>query len=193
MAFYAYLSVSAHTGYEAAGRSVAFLYRDYDTGILSLFVIHGVDRDSTQQVQVTAEVHFDLTGFPSGTTLNRSDDAGEFTQTSSTSYQGQWWFRYNTDGGVVSDIAFPSDWLIVIHPSWDYGLDEWVWVDDQNQFHSLDMDKDLYIEATRTQVSCRADCTLPRCGDGILDPGEVCDDGNQAGGDGCSADCTSMP
>ena len=28
------------------------------------------------------------------------------------------------------------------------------------------------------------------CGDGILDPGEECDDGNNVDGDGCSADCT---
>ncbi|MEC7522958.1 MAG: DUF4215 domain-containing protein [Myxococcota bacterium] len=27
------------------------------------------------------------------------------------------------------------------------------------------------------------------CGDGALDPGEVCDDGNAEGGDGCAADC----
>lgn len=31
----------------------------------------------------------------------------------------------------------------------------------------------------------------PRCGDGNLDPGEVCDDGNKVGGDGCSPDCLS--
>ena len=30
----------------------------------------------------------------------------------------------------------------------------------------------------------------PFCGDGALDPGETCDDGNTAGGDGCRADCT---
>ena len=28
-----------------------------------------------------------------------------------------------------------------------------------------------------------------RCADGVLDPGEQCDDGNTAGGDGCSAGC----
>lgn len=28
------------------------------------------------------------------------------------------------------------------------------------------------------------------CGDGTLDPGEECDDGNNVDGDGCSADCT---
>lgn len=30
------------------------------------------------------------------------------------------------------------------------------------------------------------------CGDGHLDPGEACDDGNTVGGDGCSADCRSV-
>ena len=30
----------------------------------------------------------------------------------------------------------------------------------------------------------------PECGDGILDPGEQCDDGNNVDGDGCQADCT---
>ncbi len=31
----------------------------------------------------------------------------------------------------------------------------------------------------------------PSCGDGTRDPGEVCDDGNTVGGDGCSANCAS--
>jgi cysteine-rich repeat protein len=33
---------------------------------------------------------------------------------------------------------------------------------------------------------------LEYCGDGLRDPGEECDDGNTAGGDGCSADCVSQ-
>jgi cysteine-rich repeat protein len=32
-------------------------------------------------------------------------------------------------------------------------------------------------------------CWLPACGDGVLDPGEACDDGNLAAGDCCSATC----
>lgn len=36
---------------------------------------------------------------------------------------------------------------------------------------------------------CRTDCTLARCGDAVLDPGEICDDGNTVAGDGCRADC----
>lgn len=35
-------------------------------------------------------------------------------------------------------------------------------------------------------------CTsLPACGDGVVDAGEVCDDGNTQGGDGCAGDCLS--
>src|SRR5262245_60826724 len=30
------------------------------------------------------------------------------------------------------------------------------------------------------------------CGDGIVDPGETCDDGNTTDGDGCSANCQSL-
>jgi len=33
----------------------------------------------------------------------------------------------------------------------------------------------------------------PKCGDGELDEGEQCDDGNTVGGDGCSAICTIEP
>ena len=40
-------------------------------------------------------------------------------------------------------------------------------------------------------VACRSNCQPLRCGDGIRDLGEVCDDGNNVGGDNCSADCNS--
>ena len=33
---------------------------------------------------------------------------------------------------------------------------------------------------------------LPLCGNGVLDPGEVCDDGNRVGGDGCNAWCAGF-
>jgi cysteine-rich repeat protein len=47
-----------------------------------------------------------------------------------------------------------------------------------------------------TDNSCSPDSgceyvDLECCGNGILDPGEACDDGNQVGNDGCSADCTT--
>lgn len=39
-------------------------------------------------------------------------------------------------------------------------------------------------------AQCRPDCTLGRCGDGVTDLHEACDDGNNTPGDGCRADCT---
>jgi cysteine-rich repeat protein len=42
-----------------------------------------------------------------------------------------------------------------------------------------------------TANACRTNCQLPRCGDHIMDTGEICDDGNNASGDGCSGDCKS--
>lgn len=42
--------------------------------------------------------------------------------------------------------------------------------------------------------ACRTSCLSPHCGDGVEDPGEgeVCDDANTVGGDGCAADCRSL-
>mgnify|MGYP000628046829 CR=1 FL=1 len=40
-----------------------------------------------------------------------------------------------------------------------------------------------------TPDACRADCTLPRCGDGVTDSGEACDDGNADESDGCLSSC----
>lgn len=37
--------------------------------------------------------------------------------------------------------------------------------------------------------SCRNNCTIPGCGDAIIDPGEECDDGNSSNDDGCSNEC----
>ncbi|MFT6627079.1 MAG: cysteine-rich repeat protein [Flavobacteriales bacterium] len=37
--------------------------------------------------------------------------------------------------------------------------------------------------------TCRTDCTLPVCGDGVADTGEVCDDGNLNETDACTSSC----
>ncbi|HEY2772621.1 MAG TPA: DUF4215 domain-containing protein [Candidatus Binatia bacterium] len=41
-----------------------------------------------------------------------------------------------------------------------------------------------------TPGACRTDCKLPNCGDGVTDPGEECDDGNNNDADGCTNSCT---
>ncbi|MFH1426462.1 MAG: DUF4215 domain-containing protein, partial [Candidatus Kerfeldbacteria bacterium] len=40
------------------------------------------------------------------------------------------------------------------------------------------------------QCTTEGDCICPACGDGTVDEGEECDDGNNVDGDGCSASCT---
>lgn len=47
------------------------------------------------------------------------------------------------------------------------------------------------LEAFNQSGLTGAQCGTPAalCGDGTLEPGEQCDDGNQANGDGCSASC----
>ncbi len=42
--------------------------------------------------------------------------------------------------------------------------------------------------ANTPDAPCRPDCTLPRCGDGVLDSGEECDDANAVSEDSCLAD-----
>jgi len=41
-------------------------------------------------------------------------------------------------------------------------------------------------------AGCGSACAGP-CGDGVVDPGEACDDGNVVGGDGCSSACALEP
>ena len=37
--------------------------------------------------------------------------------------------------------------------------------------------------------ACRTDCSAPRCGDGVKDTNEECDDGNNDHSDGCDENC----
>src|SRR5258706_2207079 len=95
--FYGLVSASAHTGYEAASTSNLFLYRDFDTGLVSLFAVHGIDFSTTGVMQPRATVTFAITGVPTGTTAVISDDMGEFVSTGTTSYAGNWLVQNNTD------------------------------------------------------------------------------------------------
>jgi cysteine-rich repeat protein len=72
------------------------------------------------------------------------------------------------------------------------GITTWTWVEGDSSLVTLDLTQPLNIKAYDSPSACRPDCTVPRCGDGILDGGEICDDGNTIGGDGCAADCKSL-
>jgi len=73
---------------------------------------------------------------------------------------------------------------------------------DQNEGESCDDDDGCTLEDECESGSCvgipcsqlgmscdGGECVEHLCGDGHLDPGEDCDDGNKADGDGCSSEC----
>lgn len=51
-----------------------------------------------------------------------------------------------------------------------------------------DCNRDQVCDSSHT---CKGGSPLPTCGDGVVDSGEQCDDGNNIGGDGCSSICES--
>ena len=186
--YYGYSSASAHTGLEAVGASYVQLYLDTSTLALSLVVFHGVDKDSTGLEQPASHVQMLFSGLPSTTVVEVSDDSDELLMTSSTTATGFWKFNGNTDGGVLSGLPFPGDWEITIAPSFIDGISTWTWVQSDGSLVNLDLTQPLTIKAHNSPSPCRLDCTIPRCGDGILDGGEICDDVSQR----CSSDCMAF-
>ena len=196
--FYSYSSASSHTGLEQVGESRIYLYVDARSGRLSLFTTHGIDLDATGKVQPESTVDFDLAGLPPGFSVDISDDPTgnsgrpEFYATSPSTAAGRWWFNANSDGGVIGNLPFPGTWKITVTPRFQMGLTTWGWVRHDYVRVPMRMNETITIQAFDQGTQCRRDCTVPRCGDRILDGGEVCDDGNNQGGDGCAANCKSL-
>lgn len=191
--FYDYYSASSHTGLEKVGESRIYLYADSTTGTLSLVTTHGIDFDTTREVQPQSQVSFDITGLPAGVTVQVSDDTPqEFSMAGPGTARGRWNFDRNSDGGVLGPLPFPGAWKITVTPTFIKGLTTWGFVKDDGVRLPLAMSEPITIEAFDQSTSCRPTCTVPRCGDGVLDGGEVCDDGNTRDGDGCSATCRAL-
>jgi cysteine-rich repeat protein len=191
--FYNYFSASGHTGFEQLGGSELFFYVDTASGALSLFVEMGIDFDTTGQSQPNAQVTMDLTGLPAICTVALADDTpGEFQKVSATAVHGNWMLGQNTDGGVISGFPYPGSWSITVSPKFIQGINKWGYVKSGGGVTALQTGSPVVLTAFDTPSMCRKNCSVPTCGDGVLDGGEVCDDGNTVGGDGCAADCKSF-
>jgi cysteine-rich repeat protein len=186
--FYDYFSASSHTGFEVAEESRLYLYADATTGRLSLILTHGIDAGQGQ-TQPNAAVNMTIAGLPSGWNIDLSDDPGELTKSSATTATGKWTFQNNSDGGVIGGLPFPGTWTITVDATFVKGVNAWAWVRHDLTRVPLAMGDTVTIRAFDESSFCRTNCTIPKCGDGILDGGEVCDDGNTIDGDGCAGDC----
>lgn len=193
--FYDYRSASSHTGLEKVGESRIYLYADSATGRLSLVLTHGIDFDSSGERQPSSTVNMTITGLPSAVTLDVVDDPGlnpgEATK-SGTTATGRWSFNQNSDGMVLGGLPFPGVWKVTVAPQFTAGITTWGWVKHDTVRIPLVLTEPITIEAFDTSTFCGTDCRVPRCGDGKFQGGEVCDDGNVVGGDGCAADCKSL-
>jgi hypothetical protein len=192
--FYDYRSASSHTGLEELGvsRILFHLYRP-DFG-LSLIFFHGVDEDSTGLQQPDSGVYMDFSGLPDTTFVAVVDDdvRDELWMESTPGTATGWWnFKNNTDGGAFSGLPFPGDWKIELKPTFAKGISLWTWVQSDVSNVDLDLAAELTIEAHSSPSQCRTNCTIPYCGDGILDGGELCDPGVPTGYY-CSDDCQSF-
>lgn len=193
--FYDYRSASSHTGLERIGESRIYLHVDSATGRLSLVLTHGIDFTGPGTAQPASAVQMDVAGLPPGVTVQVADDTPqEFflgPPGSGTAF-GRWTFDRNSDGGALGFLPFPGRWRITVTPRFQQGITTWGWVRHDGTRIPLDMSQPIVIEALDQAALCRVDCTVPRCGDGRFDAGEVCDDGNTRDGDGCSADCRRL-
>jgi cysteine-rich repeat protein len=194
VAFYAMSSASGHTGFEALRKSQIYLYRDVTTGVLTLVSEHGIDADSSGQVQPPSSVTQHFLGLPATVSISVADDkSSEFFFDSPTSVTGSWTFDGNSDGGGLSGFPLPGSWSVDVVPTFTSGIDAWRYFDGAAAMEiPLELGATATLTALPTPSKCRLDCSIPACGDGILDGGEICDDGNTTSGDGCSADCKAL-
>jgi cysteine-rich repeat protein len=188
---YAYDSRSSHTGFEAPEKSSLYLYRSNAEAALSLVILHGIDEDSSGLVQPLSDIVFEFAGLPETAVIVISDDDVEFARTTPTTARADWDCNRNSDGGLIGELPFPGAWRVTITPSFRAGIASWSFLSGGLGSElgveaeiSLDLSQPVEIVASDS-AGCRNDCTIPACGDGVLDPGEVCDDGNERAADGC--------
>lgn len=188
--FYNYFSASSHTGYEEAFASRMMLHRNLLTGVLSLVMHHGIDLDTSGFPQPNTSVKADIQGLPVQTIVAVADDnASEFSKSSPTVAFGGWQFQNNSDGGALSQFPVPGAWQTTIQLGTDPGINNWAFVNGNQSYTFLDLNMSVTLRAYPTPAGCRTNCTVPSCGDGLLDGGEVCE---PAFTPNCAPDCKSL-
>jgi cysteine-rich repeat protein len=189
--FYNYFSASSHTGFEEVGASRIMLHRDVNTGQMSLVLHHGIDSDTSGQQQPSGKAEMKISGPGSMFVIFADDNQQELSMQGPGAALGNWTFVNNSDGGILGGFPMPGDWSLDVSSFFQQGIQSWAFVDGSGKLFELGINGFLTLQSrSSSQGLCRLDCTVPACGDGRLDAGEQCDDGNQSNNDGCRSDCT---
>ncbi len=189
-AFYDYRSASAHTGFEAPSVASVFLYVDVTDNDLALFFIAGRDGDlGIAPAQPEADIEELFQGLPTAAEIAVSDDNDELSRLSPTDARGRWSFDDNSDGGVLRRLPWNESWRITMQGTWRAGVTSIRYVGGDARFTALALNNAVVLQHRSGRSTCRPDCRIPRCGDGFVDGGERCDDGNTRPADGCASDC----
>jgi cysteine-rich repeat protein len=92
----------------------------------------------------------------------------------------------NSDSALgASGTTYPTG----MWPNRGLTFEEYVTLSADMMTLSMHLEIDETVDPNLDQIRVVTMCE-PFCGDGILDEGEECDDGNNVDGDGCSATCT---
>ncbi len=120
-AFYNYFDYQANTHLAIPNHSLLFLYRDMNSGQLSLSIIHDAPEDGTDGSAI-----FSFAGLPKSVEFALMDDpegGDEFTLEPPYGEANWYWYSEHTDGLVVSGIG--ENFEIAIKPSFLWGIDRW--------------------------------------------------------------------
>lgn len=170
--FYGYRSASSHLGFERAREGRILLYLDRAVGGLFLVMSYGADMPADQPEAV---VRVRIEGVPGEASVIVADDRDDELSGGGGTFVGDFHFEGNTDGGVIGPLPYPASWRITLtHTTLD-GIGRLAVIDHDGASLALDADDPLVLESTLIPSACRTDCRGPTCGDGQLDPGELCD------------------
>jgi len=187
VSFYDYTSVSAHTGFEAPFTSLAFAHVARLSSELSIFSIHNIDRDSSGVATGQGFARQRYSGLPPGAFVALSDEQHELFLAGASEAEGDWQWQDNTDGGVIGGLPLPGDWRVDFEIT-SSSTTAYSFIDAGGPI-DLPFRQSAPLIARSAGPSCTRTCESIRCGDGVVDAGEVCDDGNTTDGDGCRGDC----
>jgi cysteine-rich repeat protein len=183
--YYGYRNGSSHTGNENKAGSKLYFYRPFDEAAVYLVTHHGIDFEDSGFVQPSGSLGFDVTELPDTFSILVSDDPGDVKEVGPTALRARWTLGQESDGFLLGGIPFPGTWHIDVEPSFFEGIESFTALSGDGYRTGLALAKTVELIASDEPGACRRDCTVPYCGDGRLDAGEVCDDGNAFPHDGC--------